>query len=552
MVILFGLFMAWGPLSSWIWYDLLGNPVPEPEVTETTTPPSGPPRGTNVTPSVTAANPNPGVAASTNAAQAAVHPVEAVTPGPMRNGNLLALLPGAMATNQIIVLSNKQMQVDLTRMGACIAHAVLYNYKAENRPGSGPVEFWYTNRAAMAVNGLQGVGPGDAFEVKVVEPGKRVVFTRDIGNNVTFTRDITLTDNYQLDVVERFANGGGVAMKVPSYGVTLGTLPQLDTTRTFGMANPLGVSGRLQSIKFMKYNAGKIAKMPRDKQGNISQVMRDQFAWVAAKNKFFTSVLTLDVAHHALNRGVEVWARSGAEAKELQEVSADFLFASEEVAPGEARERHYDFYIGPKKHSVLARMKPYFTQDKVMEFGILRPICIVLLKAMNFFESIVRNYGLAIILLTVLVRVLFWPLMAKSSANMKKMAALAPQIKEINEKHKDDYQKKSQLTMELYRKHKVNPMKGCLPILIQMPVLLSLFFVIRSAIELRFAKFLWIDDLSEPEGLFQDTLGVPVNILPILMGTDNLAATEAYADLVRSESTHDHDDDATHFSCDLL
>src|SRR5208283_4648432 len=128
------------------------------------------------------------------------------------------------------------------------------------------------------------------------------------------------------------------------------------------------------------------------------------------------------------------------------------------------------------------------------------------------------GYGLVIVLLTILLRAIFWPLTAKSTRSMKRMQALAPEMAALKEKYKDDQQKYTQKQMELWKKHKVNPMSGCLPMLVQMPVFFGFFTMIRSAIELRGAHFLWVADLSKPDTLFMiPGINFPFNLLPLLM-----------------------------------
>jgi len=133
--------------------------------------------------------------------------------------------------------------------------------------------------------------------------------------------------------------------------------------------------------------------------------------------------------------------------------------------------------------------------------------------------AIFGNYGIAILILTVIVRVIFWPLTHKSTESMKRMQSLQPQMAAIKAKHKDNPQLIQQKTMALYKENKVNPMGGCLPMFIQIPVFIALFAVLRSAIELRYSGFLWISDLSEPENLFAGMIPVvgSLNILPLLM-----------------------------------
>ena len=138
------------------------------------------------------------------------------------------------------------------------------------------------------------------------------------------------------------------------------------------------------------------------------------------------------------------------------------------------------------------------------------------------------SYGWIIVLLTVLLRRCFWPFTATSMRSMKKMQALAPQVQALKEKYGSDPQKFTQKQMELWRENKVSPMSGCLPMLIQMPVFLGFFTMIRSAIELRGAHFLWVTDLTKPDTIFiipgltfipffSTPQGLPFNVLPLLM-----------------------------------
>jgi YidC/Oxa1 family membrane protein insertase len=154
-----------------------------------------------------------------------------------------------------------------------------------------------------------------------------------------------------------------------------------------------------------------------------------------------------------------------------------------------------------------------------MEFGLFRPVCILLLNTLNGFNWVIPSYGLAIILLTGLVRLVFWPVTHKANQSMKEMQKIKPLMDELREKYKGNPQKLNQETMLLYREHKVNPLSGCLPMLIQIPVFFALYTMLRSAVELRLEKFLWIRDLSEPEALFEGMIPLigSLNILPLLM-----------------------------------
>jgi YidC/Oxa1 family membrane protein insertase len=244
--------------------------------------------------------------------------------------------------------------------------------------------------------------------------------------------------------------------------------------------------------------------------------MDQPMSWVAAKDRFFVQIL----APQEESAGCELTAwrdTAVSNAVAIGSVSARMLFPEKVLKPGETAARTLSYYAGPKKHALLRRLGG--RQDDVMEFGFFAPVCKPLLWCLNYLYRLIPNYGVAVILLTALVRLLFWPVTHKSTESMKKMQSLQPQVAQIREKFKDKPQKMNQEIMALYRENKVNPMSGCLPVLVQIPVFIALYTVLRSAIELRFAPFLWVHDLSEPEGLLAGKLPFvsALNILPLFM-----------------------------------
>jgi YidC/Oxa1 family membrane protein insertase len=148
----------------------------------------------------------------------------------------------------------------------------------------------------------------------------------------------------------------------------------------------------------------------------------------------------------------------------------------------------------------------------------------LLLVSMNGLHDLFKlGYGWVIILITIIIKLLFWPLTAASTRSMKRMASLQPQMKAVQEKYKDDPAKMNKKMMEFWKEHKVNPMGGCLPMLLQMPVFIGFFYMIQTAIELRGESWLWVTDLSKPDTLFFiPGIGFPFNLLPLLMGVTML------------------------------
>jgi len=197
-------------------------------------------------------------------------------------------------------------------------------------------------------------------------------------------------------------------------------------------------------------------------------------------------------------------------------------FTIDDLTPGEVKEYEFDLYVGPKEGERLAAVDPTL-EELVQNYflsSIVSPIARLLLYLLQFFHKIVPNYGVGIILLTFLVRLLMYPLYHKQMVSMKKMQALQPKINELKERYKDKPQELQKKTMEFYREHKVNPMAGCLTMLPTLPIFIALWGTFNQAIELRGAPFVgWIQNLSEPDQAFFIPIAghiIPINILPLL------------------------------------
>jgi YidC/Oxa1 family membrane protein insertase len=177
------------------------------------------------------------------------------------------------------------------------------------------------------------------------------------------------------------------------------------------------------------------------------------------------------------------------------------------VQPGASAATGAQFFVGPKIQSWLEEISPGL--ELTIDYGWLWFIAQPLFWLLTFIQGIVSNWGVAIILLTMCVKAAFFRLSATSYRSMAKMRQLQPKMLDIRERYSDDRQKMSQMTMQLYKDEKVNPLGGCLPILVQMPVFISLYWTLNEAVELRHAPFLWLTDLSAMDPYF---------VLPIIMG----------------------------------
>jgi len=205
-----------------------------------------------------------------------------------------------------------------------------------------------------------------------------------------------------------------------------------------------------------------------------------------------------------------------------------FIGPENTIHSGTQKRFAYEIFFGPKSMQVLNDVD--HDLSKAIHFGMFDIIAKPLLWFMNFIYGMIPNYGIAIILLTILTKIVLWPLGSKSYKSMTEMKRLQPLMAEIREKYKDDKKMMNQEIMSLYRTYKINPMGGCLPMILQIPVFFALYRMLYQAIELRHAPFfLWINDLSAPDRLFHFSFSIPfmqppygIPVLTVIMGATML------------------------------
>jgi YidC/Oxa1 family membrane protein insertase len=181
-------------------------------------------------------------------------------------------------------------------------------------------------------------------------------------------------------------------------------------------------------------------------------------------------------------------------------------------------------FAGPQAKEALDMAAP--GMNYVVDYGILHFIASPLFSVLTGIHKMVGNWGISIILLTVLIKLMFYPLSAASYRSMGQMRELAPRLQSMKEKFGDDKQKMQQAMMELYKTEKINPLGGCLPILVQIPVFIALYWVLLGSVELRGASFMWLPDLSKPDTLFGNLWFLPLGPLPILMAASMFLQTK--------------------------
>ncbi|MBT3638082.1 MAG: membrane protein insertase YidC [Opitutae bacterium] len=269
-------------------------------------------------------------------------------------------------------------------------------------------------------------------------------------------------------------------------------------------------SGRIdgEAEEFFQYNEMEVA-------GQWDSRTLAQTRWACVNNQFFVNVVRPETDLANARVGWRIKDRSDSTPEnEVKGVEGRLSFPLGRLEPGVPKNFSFHVYAGPKDYVGLSELK--FEQKKVMQFGVFWWLSEPFSWLLNKLHFFLGSYGLAIIALTILVKSLLWPLTAKATRSQKKMQALQEPMGKLKEKHKGNSQKLNQEMMKFYKENKVNPFAGCWPILIQIPIFLSMFWMLRSAAELYGQGFLWANDLSEQDSV-SVLQGFSINLLPILM-----------------------------------
>jgi YidC/Oxa1 family membrane protein insertase len=243
------------------------------------------------------------------------------------------------------------------------------------------------------------------------------------------------------------------------------------------------------------------AKSPQQREGEIS--------WTALKNRYFALIMK------PLEDVNAVTVKDFGDNELMTQIKTSRI----SLKSGQETRQEYLFYAGPLLETTIAPISEDMTG--VINYGFFGAVSKVLLSILRFFHSWTHNWGISIIFLTILINLLLFPLAIKSFTSMHRMKKIQPHIQKLRELHKDNPQKLNKETMELYKKYNVNPLGGCLPLLLQMPIFIALYQGLIRSIELRGASFLWIKDLARPDGVpipfTLPLIGNSINVLPLLM-----------------------------------
>ncbi len=306
------------------------------------------------------------------------------------------------------------------------------------------------------------------------------------------------SDSYLIDLAVTVINAGQANIQD---ALTLSIYAENHETKRYGFIGPSAlINGSLEQVKTDKLDKKSIFP------GTIQ--------WQAIETPYFmTSILP----RQPDNSTMELLVKD-------QILESRYITEPVDIPPGSRKQFDFQLFSGPKS---LELLQSYNNElDRAIDFGWFDIIARPLLWYLNFIFRLIPNYGVAIIILTITTKIILWPLGSKSYKSMSEMKKIQPLMTELREKYKGDKKKMNEELMKLYRVYKINPMGGCLPMLVQFPVFLALYRMLYEAIELRHAPFiLWINDLSAPDRLghfditlpfFQPPVGIPV--LTIIMG----------------------------------
>ena len=403
--------------------------------------------------------------------------------------------PVERAAEKTVTLANAHARFTFTSWGGGLKAVELLRYPAT---GGQVILAQRDDQPALALRGLPDWE--GAYEFTAVT-ATSVTLRAALGNGATVTKEVVLGADYLLQ--------GRIHVTAPVTQAVQIVVGQMAPVEAHEEPMFTGVDW-LQGTKYQNRDLPTLWKY------NVKKQYAEPAAspWGAVKNQFFAMVLT--PATNAVTMHYHPDRLESPPHWPVKRPRDAVLGAVEVPATTEAGGATWQFtlYAGPKEYDRLASLGR--SQEDVMQFGMWGFFSKALLKSMKFFHRLIPNYGVAIILTTILIKLLFWPIQAKSIRSMKEMQKFQPLMQKIREKYKDNLQKQNEELMKLYKEHKINPFSGCLPMLVQIPVFFALFAMLRSAIELRGAPFLWISDLSRPDTILT-VAGLPLNPLPLAM-----------------------------------
>ena len=462
-------------------------------------------------------------------------PQTSSTPGASGPG-----LPAATTSREAALAKTQRVPIDTPRLrgsinlqGGRIDDLILKNYRVDVAQDSasvtllspsgspGPNRAFYAQHGWTAAGGgVNAPGPETVWSVESsgpLSPDNPVTLAYDNGEGLVFRRTIEVDDDYMFSVTQGVENNTGEAVQLFPYGlISRHGIP--DTQGFFILhEGPIGVLGE-EGLEEFDYDSLLENGSPSTYSGTGG--------WLGITDKYWAAVLVPP-------QGAAYDARFVGDGQGTQaRFQTDYLLPAVQVAAGGTGEVTTQLFAGAKESSLIdsyEENRGIQQFELIIDWGWFHFITKPLFIALDFFYGLIGNFGVSILIVTLLIKLVFFPLANKSYESMSKMKKLQPEMQRIRERFSDDKMRQQQELMALYKQEKVNPMSGCLPILIQIPVFFALYKVLFVTIEMRHAPFIgWIQDLSakDPTNLFNLFGLLPftppdflhIGILPIIMG----------------------------------
>ncbi|MDX6767335.1 MAG: membrane protein insertase YidC [Candidatus Methylacidiphilales bacterium] len=503
VIICFLLLLGWGPLVNHFYPN---RPGPALTGNQTASPPDA--SGLNPGSPSNPAIPNAPAPAAASAQTPAL--LEAVTPPRSEAGN-----------EQRLLLENDLVRVEFSSLGGAIRTVSLKEHRAD---GENPVVL--NGAAQLPLLNLRGWDPQHDLSLYTVDSAdaQQITFSRQVQPGVILTRTYKLGPDYRIDLSQTVFNRSPNPLVLPPYTLDLGTATSV--YQTSAERPYVGVSwhtpeGGYTKHKVPEFDGFHLLGIQMSQGKSIIESKPGQaIQWASLKSQFFAVIvdcIDFNASHVSATRRLFPELRPKNEAVP-DGLVGELTIPGIQAAAGASYKQDFLVYAGPKEDRRLRTLPD--RMDEVMEFGWMAWISRPLLTFMNLVHSFVGNYGLTIIILTVLIKAVLWWPQGQANKSMKRMQTVAPLIKELQDKYKDNPTKLNEEMLKVYQDYGVNPLGGCLPMLLQFPVFLGFYYMLLSATELRHAGFLWIHDLSKPDTIFHlpiPGLELPVNPMPLVM-----------------------------------
>jgi YidC/Oxa1 family membrane protein insertase len=434
------------------------------------------------------------------------------TPSTEADDSILASVPRS------ITVDTSFYQAQLSERGGGVSSFILKKYR-ENVAKDSPLQelIPQENSIESVVLGFAGKSlPGldnavfsanlSADTVNIQDAAQKITFSWKSDEGVVVEKIYTFSpDSYLIGLDVTIKNGSDRSIQDQLFIALKGATPA--DTRMYGFEGP----SALIDEKLEEIDIKDIAEK-NTYTGNLT--------WIAIQDRYFMMSVIPDQ--------VEDGASMRLFLKEDDLLEAQYVGLADDIRPGTQHTYKYALFFGPKSMDILNNMG--HDLGKALNFGMFTVLAKPCVWIMNKLYSVIPNYGIAIIILTIFIKLVLWPLGSKSYKSMSEMKKIQPLMKEIREKYKNDKKKMNEEVMSLYRTYKINPLGGCLPMVVQLPVFFALYRMLYQAIELRHAPFLlWIDDLSAPDRLLHFGFSIPfmeppygIPVLTIIMGATML------------------------------